>query len=671
MKKIFLLLAALPLLSRAQHTYTVKGQLAPSVKGKISLLWYNIATGSHWDSTDITEGHFSFKGTIEQTETGQLLFGNFNSRSSIIFYLEPGTINIAYPAGAEYPTLSGTPLNNDLYAYNQLLYAFLDSLNKAEGKKYTWYSKEIMGGKLGVIKTFVAKHPASKVSLDQLTQYAIGNKMPDALDSLYKQLSTTLQKSPKGVELATRISGMRSADVGDMAPAFTLPDTSGHNVSLAEFKGKYVLIDFWATWCGPCMAEMPNVRKAYEKYKASGFEIIGVSLDRPDSKEKWKKVIVRDQLAWTHVSDLNWWNSKAALAYNVNAVPANFLIDPNGKIIGKNLRGEALQDKLADLFHNGAFNLDGRILSDSTLKGAVYLQYEDEGGYGRDSCTLVNNRYHFSGKMKDGAIKANLFWKLPTDDKHFSGFAQFYMAPGNTHVIHQARFNTFDVPGSTIQQENKLLNNLLARHNDADSAKLFISQHPDSWMSYVALENMIRTRMIDQDTAAALYQKLSPRLKSYAQPGQLEAHITGMMAATAGKPAIDFIESDTSGKPVSLSSFRGKYVLIKFWASWCHPCRAENKVLTPIYHKYKDKGFEVLGVSLDNTVGKPAWIKAIKDDGTDWTQICDFKGSLNDAAVKYGVMVVPTSFLVDPKGNIIAKDLMGEALDKKLSNLLN
>jgi peroxiredoxin len=458
-----------------------------------------------------------------------------------------------------------------------------------------------------------------------------------------------------------------------MAPAFTLPDTSGHNVSLAEFKGKYVLIDFWATWCGPCMAEMPNVRKAYEKYKASGFEIIGVSLDRPDSKEKWKKVIVRDHLAWTHVSDLNWWNSKAALAYNINSVPANFLIDPNGKIIGKNLRGEALQDKLTGIFHNGAFNLDGRILSDSTLKGAVYLQYEDEGGYGRDSCALVNNTYHFSGKMKDGAIKANLFWKQPGDGKHFSGFAQFYMAPGNTLVIHQARFNTFDSPGSTVQQENQRLNNLLAKHNDtyADSAKIFVRQHPDSWISYVALENMIRSRNIDQDTAAALYQKLSSRLKSYDQLRQLEARITGMMATTAGKPAIDFIESDTTGKPVSLSSFRGKYVLIKFWASWCHPCRAENKVLSPIYHKYKDKGFEVLGVSLDNAVGKPAWIKAIKDDGTDWTQICDFKGSLNDAAVKYGVMVVPTSFLIDPKGNIIAKNLMGEALDKKLAYLLN
>jgi len=676
MKKIVFFLAALiPLFIQAQHSYIIKGHVDTPLNGKITLNWYNIESGKHLDSADITNGHFTFKGTIDRHQTGQLIYGTIYSQKSIIFYLEPGTILISYPKGAEYPSLSGTPLNRDLQAFNQLLYAFLDSVNKdlPGGKRFTWYSKEIMSGKLQVIRKFVAKHPASFVSLDQLNQYAIGNRAPEALDSLYQKLSPNLQKSPAGLELATRISGMRSADIGDNAPPITLPDTSGHDVSLADFKGKYVLIDFWATWCGPCMAEMPNVKKAYDKYKTNGFEILGVSLDRPDSKELWKKVIARDHLNWTHISDLKWWNSKAAMAYYVNSVPANFLVDPQGKIIGKNLRGEALQTKLAELFHATSFNLDGKILSDTMLKGKVYLQYEDDGGAGRDSCILVNNTYHFSGVIKDGAIKANLFWKKPADGQHFSGFAQFYMAPGNTRVIHQARFNTFDVPGSAVQKENQWLNNLQNRHSEvyADSAKLFIRQHPDSWISYVALETMTRYRMIDQDTAAVLYTQFSSRLKTFDQPAQLAAKITGMTATLAGRPAIDFIESDTSGKPVSLSSFRGKYVLIKFWASWCHPCRAENKVLTPIYHKYKDKGFEVLGVSLDNAVGKRAWIKAINDDGTDWTQICDFKGSLNDAAVKYGVMVVPTSFLVDPKGNIVAKNLMGEALDKKLANLLN
>jgi peroxiredoxin len=354
MKKISVLLSILiPFFIQAQEAYTIQGELGMPTRGKIVLHWYNIATGKHDDSADNVDGHFVIKGTTtDKTQLGQLIFHTDNTEKSVLFYLESGTIHIHYAAGAEYAKLSGTPTNNDLQVYNEMLYAFLDSINASRQgqQKYTWYSKEIMGGKIGIIKKFVEKHPRSQVSVDQLNQYAIGNKMPDVLDPIYAKLSPQLQKSPAGVELGLRIKGMRSADVGDNAPMFSLPDTSGHNVSLADFKGKYILIDFWATWCGPCMAEMPNVKKAYDQYKDKGFGIIGVSLDRPDSQELWKKVISRDQLAWIQVSDLKWWNSKAALAYNVNSVPANFLVDPQGKIIAKNLRGEALQKKLGELF---------------------------------------------------------------------------------------------------------------------------------------------------------------------------------------------------------------------------------------------------------------------------------------------------------------------------------
>ncbi|ANI88657.1 hypothetical protein A9P82_04765 [Arachidicoccus ginsenosidimutans] len=354
MKRILgLTVALIPFLSGAQESYTVHTKLGMPVSGQVYLNWYNIKSGKHLDSATVSNGEYVFKGKIDEPEIGQILFSTPNGSSNgAIFYLESGNIQIDYPQGAEYPALSGTPLNNDLQQYNEMLYAFLDSVNATRDgeRKYSWWDKEIMPGKIKVIQKFIAKHPASLVSLEQLDQYAIGNKTPDILDSLYNNLSDELKSSPKGIELASRIKGMRSTNIGDSAPVFTLPDTNGHNVSLADFKGKYVLVDFWATWCGPCMAEMPNVKSAYNEYKNKGFEIIGVSLDRPDSKAKWKEVIQRDHLDWKQVSDLNWWNSKAALSYNVNSVPANFLIDPNGKIIAKNLRGEALQDKLKEIF---------------------------------------------------------------------------------------------------------------------------------------------------------------------------------------------------------------------------------------------------------------------------------------------------------------------------------
>jgi peroxiredoxin len=128
---------------------------------------------------------------------------------------------------------------------------------------------------------------------------------------------------------------------------FTLPDADGKDISLASYKGKYVLVDFWASWCGPCRAENPNVVKAYSRFKEKGFEILGVSLD--DKKDKWQAAVQADNLAWTHVSDLKGWKNAVAEQYGIRAIPQNLLLDPQGVIIAKNLRGDALEKKLEEV----------------------------------------------------------------------------------------------------------------------------------------------------------------------------------------------------------------------------------------------------------------------------------------------------------------------------------
>jgi len=135
--------------------------------------------------------------------------------------------------------------------------------------------------------------------------------------------------------------------VGATAPPISLPTPEGNTVSLASLKGKYVLVDFWASWCGPCRAENPNVVAAFNKFKGKNFTILGVSLD--SDKERWMKAIKDDELAWTHVSDLKKWESVAARDYGVESIPANFLVDPNGKIIARDLRADALEAKLAEV----------------------------------------------------------------------------------------------------------------------------------------------------------------------------------------------------------------------------------------------------------------------------------------------------------------------------------
>ena len=140
---------------------------------------------------------------------------------------------------------------------------------------------------------------------------------------------------------------MTAVKVGDMAPDFSLPDPSGKKISLSSFRGKYVLVDFWASWCKPCRMENPNVVKAYQQYKGKNFTILGVSLDK--KKEAWVEAIQADGLAWNHVSDLKFWDSAVVPLFGINAIPTNFLLDPQGKVIAANLRGDALEQKLKEV----------------------------------------------------------------------------------------------------------------------------------------------------------------------------------------------------------------------------------------------------------------------------------------------------------------------------------
>ncbi len=137
--------------------------------------------------------------------------------------------------------------------------------------------------------------------------------------------------------------------IGAEAPLFQQPDTAGNIINLKDLRGKYVLLDFWASWCGPCREENPNVVKAYEQFRDKNFTVLGISLDKSDKRDAWMKAIKDDGLAWYHVSDLKFWNNAVAQLYSVRSIPQNFLLDPQGKIVAANLRGEALQRKLQEL----------------------------------------------------------------------------------------------------------------------------------------------------------------------------------------------------------------------------------------------------------------------------------------------------------------------------------
>ncbi|MBV7529650.1 peroxiredoxin [Chitinophaga sp. sic0106] len=197
---------------------------------------------------------------------------------------------------------------------------------------------------------FIQQHPDYMVSLDALKD-VIGPLPEDIVryKALFGKLKKSVRQSEAGISTAKMIDQYMAVRVGAMAPAFEAADTSGHLVKLSDYQGKYVLVDFWASWCGPCREENPIVVKAWEKFKDKNFDILSVSLDQAGKRADWIKAIEKDGLTWQHVSDLKYWDSEVAKKYMVRSIPQNFLIDPTGKIIAKDLRGEALSQQLQEL----------------------------------------------------------------------------------------------------------------------------------------------------------------------------------------------------------------------------------------------------------------------------------------------------------------------------------
>ena len=233
--------------------------------------------------------------------------------------------------------------------YNDYQIAFQNN----DTLKITELEKEIISIQEGMInlqKDFVKNNPSSFVSPSILK--GLSREMEAGeLESYINAFDTAVKNSPLVKELADMVALMKPVSIGQKAPDFTLNDPKGNPVSLSSVIGaKLLLIDFWAGWCVPCRRENPNIVKVYKEFHSKGFDILGVSLDQ--EKEEWLEAIAADKLTWTHVSDLQYWNNTAARLYAVNSIPANFLLDEKGVIIGRNILGEDLHKKVKEILED-------------------------------------------------------------------------------------------------------------------------------------------------------------------------------------------------------------------------------------------------------------------------------------------------------------------------------
>ncbi|WP_316848603.1 TlpA disulfide reductase family protein [Pedobacter psychrodurus] len=368
MMKRFLLITIclLPLNLLAQSSFKIKGFGKAYKDGDKMFLSFRQGDQLIQDSTLVNKGSFEFKGTFKTKVRGYICRNDNPRYASELFdafdvYIESGQITLHSPDTLNNSIISGTPLNNDYASLCAALRPLTEKTRKlkdpnklsAEELKDTALVNltkahiiDAYDETFPIQFNFVDTHPNSYVSLFALVKMARSSKYLSEVEQSFAKLSAVLKAMPEGLEIANRIKEGKKISVGMMAKDFTQNDINGKPVKLSSYLNKYVLVDFWASWCQPCREENPNVSAVYELYKTKSFIVLSVSIDT--DKANWLNAIKEDHLPWMQVSDLKKENEAVKL-YGITSIPSNVLIDPSGKIIAKDIKGKQLRDKMAEL----------------------------------------------------------------------------------------------------------------------------------------------------------------------------------------------------------------------------------------------------------------------------------------------------------------------------------
>ena len=365
MKKILLILSVAAFAACNTNTgFVIEGTLTGS-EAKTVYLEKITGQSEIVDSFQISEnGKFKFVGTAETEGIYRLNFSNIRAVDLVVDNSSNIELNVDAKKSMDQYEVKGSEASLEIQNINKILYntykvvedlqnqyAACQNLPNAEqlGAQIEEKYNQTMDNQIVQIKDYIKKSNTMIIDFYALSYLNIDDNY-DYIKSVVDEYNDKTNSTAYTKQYVAKFSEYANLAVGSVAPEINLPDPTGKNISLSSLRGKVVLIDFWASWCGPCRKENPNNVKLYNEFKSKGFEIYGVSLDK--TKNEWTEAIMKDKLTWTHVSDLKFWSSEAASKYKVESIPATFLIDREGKILAKNLRGEELKLFVNKLFAN-------------------------------------------------------------------------------------------------------------------------------------------------------------------------------------------------------------------------------------------------------------------------------------------------------------------------------
>jgi peroxiredoxin len=341
-------------------TFVINGNIAGLDTGKI-IFGHRAGDEKVYDTVEIKSGAFQYTGKVPASDGinsySCMLPGKGEDRVDILVQ----NANLQFTAKADSfaaASVKGSPAQDDLNVFSQQT-KDVDAAMSALGKLYTETKDKAVKDSLNkvydqydsVIQSyvpgFVSAHPHSYASAYIISRTLLINPKVEVLERVYNSLDSIVKVSKFGKVVVDVLGAAHKTAVGQVAPDFTMNDRDGKPVALSSLRGKYIFLDFWASWCGPCRRENPNIVEAYAKFHSAKFDILGVSLD--SEKDNWEMAIEKDKLTWQHVSDLKGWGNAAAKMYGIRAIPANLLLDKEGKILARNLYGSDLEKKLKEV----------------------------------------------------------------------------------------------------------------------------------------------------------------------------------------------------------------------------------------------------------------------------------------------------------------------------------